>query len=57
MNLGTRQNDDNIASGALQAQGTSQAEKRALLVSLLKDAKELPAKARAPFDADAFVRG
>lgn len=49
--------DDNIATEALEAKGTSTADKRALLVSLLKGAKELAVTERAPFDADAFVRG
>jgi DNA 3'-phosphatase len=49
--------NDNIATQALEAQGTSKADKRALLASLLKGAKELPVKDRPAFDVDAFVRG
>jgi hypothetical protein len=49
--------EDNIATTALEAQGTSTADKRALLASLLQGAKELDVTVRAPFDADAFVRG
>lgn len=48
---------DNVAAEALEANGTSGADKRALLASLLKGTKEISVKERPPFDADAFVKG
>jgi hypothetical protein len=49
--------DDNFAAQSLEAEGLGAQEKRALLASLLKGAKEIEVKPRAAFDADAFVSG